>query len=85
MKLEILVTTQFILIGILIYVIRNLLKQVEILEDVITSTFSRIRHTIHTMKVIDDRQIFEKDDEVGETFTQLYETLKSLERFLETE
>jgi hypothetical protein len=36
------------------------------------------------MKIIDDRQIFEKDDEVGSTFSQLYFIIQKLNQRTES-
>lgn len=63
-------------------IIRNLLIQTESLDDMIKQskleTIKKIEATLKTMKEIDDRQIFEKDDEVGSAFSDLHNVIKDL-------
>jgi septal ring-binding cell division protein DamX len=67
---------------ILIIGIRNLLIQNEQLEDKVVSTISDIRNrignTLQKMKDIDNRQVFEKDDEVGASFSELTKMIDNL-------
>ena len=75
-----LLTTYNIVIGvsvlinfILIIGVRNLLIQNEQLEDKVVTTISEIRgrigNSLQKMRELDNRQVFEKDDEVGVTFS----------------
>jgi hypothetical protein len=84
-----LLTTYNIAIGvsvlinfILIIGVRNLLIQNEQLEDKVVSTISEIRarigNTLQKMKDIDNRQVFEKDDEVGASFQELTKIIENL-------
>ena len=84
-----LLTTYNIVIGvsilinfILIIGVRNLLIQNEQLEDKVVSTISEIRarigNTLQKMKDIDNRQVFEKDDEVGVSFQELTKIIENL-------
>ena len=63
-------------------VIRNLLKQTEQLDDIIRENkidvIDKIKLTLLKMKDIDNRQVFEKDDEVGAAFSDLVETINDL-------
>jgi len=70
----------FCVIGIFVqgYVIVNLLKKIEFYEETIESFYERLSITIHTMRAIDDKQMFEKDDEVGEVFSNLSDIIKQL-------
>jgi hypothetical protein len=67
---------------ILLRGIRNLLKQNEQLEDRLLSTISSIRYKVETalnnMRQLDNREVFEKDDEVGATFTELKNIVEEL-------
>jgi len=71
----------FFLIGI-----RNLLKQNEQLEDrVVDNIYSvknKIQASLDNMKDIDNREVFEKDDEVGATFQQLKNIIEDLDNQL---
>jgi len=67
---------------ILIIGVRNLLIQNEQLEDKVVTTISDIRNrigiTLQKMKDIDNRQAFEKDDEVGASFSELTQMIDNL-------
>jgi len=84
-----LLTTYNIVIGvsvlinfILIIGVRNLLIQNEQLEDKVVTTISEIRgrigNTLQKMRELDNRQVFEKDDEVGVTFSELKKIVEDL-------
>mgnify|MGYP006198930069 CR=1 FL=1 len=72
----------FLINFILIIGVRNLLIQNEQLEDKVVSTISEIRarigNTLQKMKDIDNRQVFEKDDEVGVSFQELTKIIENL-------
>jgi len=71
-----------VLIVLLTIIIRNLLKQIEQLEDRVISTIdetrSKVEISLNNMREIDLKQAFEKDDEVGETFSQLKKIIEDL-------
>jgi len=66
--------------------IRNIIKQTEELEDtmadVIEGTRVKIETTLQQMRDIDNREVFEKDDEVGATFEQLKNIIEDLNQQL---
>jgi competence protein ComGC len=70
----------------LVIAIRNLLKQNEELEDtlndVIEGTRIKIENALQQMRDIDNREVFEKDDEVGSTFEQLKNIIEDLNQEL---
>jgi len=75
----------WVLLGIIfvfIFIVRNLLKQNEQLEDrllnTIESTRNRVFDSLQKMREIDAREAFEKDDEVGVTFDQLKKIVEDL-------
>ena len=81
------ITNIIILISLLLNLIlligvRNLLKQTEQLEDRLISSINevrgRIENTLKKMKDIDNREAFEKDDEVGVTFQELKKLIEDL-------
>lgn len=76
----IIVLTSFsILLNIaLSYAVVNMLRKNELMEDSINNFYSRLSKTLHTMRAIDERQMFEKDDEVGHVFDQLTDTINDL-------
>ena len=66
-----------------LYVIINLYKKVDFLEQVLDGTYVTIQNTINKMKDIDTLGAFESDDEVGSTFDMLKEEINKLDNLLE--
>ena len=63
------------------YVIWNLNKKLESLEDWITDFINTIEKTQLELKKIDYKGYFEADDEVGQIFKQINTTVNQLNRF----
>ena len=73
----------FVLLGVCIYVIFNLLKKLEKYEDqfeeyqkFIETETNRNEALLEALRQIDNRQMFEKDDDVGSIFYQIKETIE---------
>ena len=85
MIIEILLGISVISNLVLLYGVRNLLKQNEQLEDtlseVVLNTTQTLTDTLEEMKRIDLRGSFESDDEVGFIFKEIKNTIKQLDRF----
>jgi hypothetical protein len=64
------------------YVVWNLLRKVEMYEQTIEEFYSQLSITLHAMRTIDEKQMFESDDEVGEMFSQLVDTMSTLRPLL---
>jgi len=88
-----LLTTYNIIVGISVVIniilligVRNLLKQNEQLEDRLIKTTNDTIQSVGTaldkMRELDNRQVFEKDDEVGVTFLELKKLVENLNREL---
>jgi len=88
-----LLTTYNIVIGISVVInivlligVRNLLKQNEQLEDRLVKTTNDTIQSVGTaldkMRELDNKQVFEKDDEVGVTFLELKKIVETLNREL---
>tara|TARA_B100000497_G_scaffold116473_1_gene140900 strand:- start:167 stop:442 length:276 start_codon:yes stop_codon:yes gene_type:complete len=86
-----LLTTYNIVIGIsvvlnivLLIGVRNLLKQNEQLEDrvvnTIFSTRDRVENALTSMRKLDNKQAFEKDDEVGVSFNEIKRIIEDLNK-----
>lgn len=68
-----------ILLVVEAYVIFNLMRKMESFEDYRDELEQSVTKVIQRMKEIDDKQIFEKDDEVGAVFEDLKNTVYLLE------
>ena len=62
--------------------VRNLIRQNEQLEDRVVETIYSIRDrvsiSLDKMRKLDNREAFEKDDEVGVTFNELKKIVEDL-------
>ena len=81
MILEISLVLMIILLVTSCYVIWNLNKKLESLEDWITDFINTIEKTQLELKKIDYKGYFEADDEVGQIFNQIKNTIDQLNRF----
>ena len=77
--LTILLTVLSITLGYLVY---NLTKKIEIYEAAIEEFYAALSITLHNMRAIDERQMFESDDEVGSVFEQLTDMINELRPLL---
>tara|TARA_Y100000389_G_scaffold51381_1_gene47086 strand:- start:497 stop:772 length:276 start_codon:yes stop_codon:yes gene_type:complete len=88
-----LLTTYNIIVGISVVInivlligVRNLLKQNEELEDRLVKTTNDTIQSVGTaldkMRELDNKEVFEKDDEVGVTFLELKKIVETLNREL---
>jgi hypothetical protein len=68
-------TVAFIVEG---YVIWNLMKKQEMLETWVETYSEKMNVAYTDMRTIDDKGVFEADDEVGEVFTQLKDITEQL-------
>ena len=86
-------TTYNIIIGVsvilnivLLIGVRNLLRQNEQLEDRLVGTVDSVRNRIsdalENMRRLDNREVFEKDDEVGVTFDEMKKIVEELDNEL---
>lgn len=90
--IELITTTNIIIvISVIINLIfligiRNLLKQNEQLEDRLINTIDdikkRVNDALDNMRSLDNRQVFEKDDEVGVTFDEMKKIIEKLQNEL---
>ena len=75
MVIEILLGISVVANLVLLYGVRNLLRQNEQLEDnlsdLVVDTNQTISSAVEQMKQVDIRGSFESDDEVGTVFTEL--------------
>ena len=86
-------TTYNIIIGVsvilnivLLVGVRNLLRQNEQLEDrlvdIVNTTQQKVSDALNNMRKLDNREVFEKDDEVGVTFEEMKKIVEDLDNEL---
>lgn len=63
------------------YVIIINLKKLESYEDFIEKEIDRNEALLEALRQIDERQMFEKDDDVGSIFYQIKETIERFKQF----
>jgi hypothetical protein len=85
----ILINVILILIGVIGYVIWNLMKKVEKLESMIdvqekyiTDFYELVKQSEVKIKEIDSKQLFQSDDEVGFFFTNLKTIQEALSDYI---
>ena len=71
----------FALSLILGYVIIINLQKLESYEDFIEKEITRNEALLEALRQIDERQMFEKDDDVGSIFYQIKETIERFKQF----
>ena len=65
-------------IGFLIKAINVQLKKVQTYQAWIIDLQSKVDTVVHTMHDLDDKNMFSRDDEVGDVFQQLVQLVESL-------
>jgi len=83
----IIITILTILTAVLSYAVYNLLKKLEVYEETFEQTekfiqteINRNEALLEALRQIDERQMFEKDDEVGSIFYQIKETIEKFKQ-----
>lgn len=74
-----------LLVAILVYTTINLLTKLEAYEDYIDNELSKNETLLETLRKIDNKQMFEKDDEVGSLFEQIKNTIIRFKQFKDAE
>jgi len=65
----------------LVYAVYNLLSKVERYEDFIDQQELNNQTLLETLRRMDSKQMFEKDDEVGSLFVQLKDIITQFKQF----
>jgi len=65
----------------LVYAVYNLLSKVERYEDFIDQQELNNQTLLETLRRIDSKQMFEKDDEVGSLFIQIRDIITQFKQF----
>ena len=74
--MEIVLIILFVCLVTALYTIYNLLIKLEKYEDFINLQEQNNITLLETLRDIDSKQMFEKDDEVGSLFTQIKNTIE---------
>ncbi len=82
MEIFIIIFLCFVII-ILLYGIANALQKIEYYEGFIVNRRREYERLLNTIKEIDSKELFEKDDDVGSVFTQIKEEIESFENIIE--
>ena len=75
-----LITILSLLTIALSYVVYNILQKLEKYEDFIEKELRKNEALLEALREIDNRQMFEKDDEVGSIFYQIKETIQKFKQ-----
>lgn len=83
---NIIITISVILNLVLLIGVRNLLRQNEQLEDRLVTLMEDVRNRVsialENMRSIDNKEMFEKDDEVGVSFDEIKKIIEDLDNEL---
>ncbi len=79
--MEIVLIILFVCLVAALYTIYNLLIKLEKYEDFIDLQEQNNTTLLETLRDIDSKQMFEKDDEVGSLFTQIKDTIETFKQF----
>ena len=66
----------------LTYGVLNVVKKTELLEDFLAAIQEKIGQILRNMRQLDNREMFEKDDDVGVIFGQIVSIVGDLDSFL---
>ena len=74
--MDIIIIFLFVMLVVAGYAIFNLIIKLEKYEDFIEDELNRNEALLEALRQIDQREMFEKDDEVGSIFYQIKETIE---------
>lgn len=81
MIVAILITLLILVTALLIaavYACFNTLKKVEFYEQWVLNLQADVQNVYDELKAVDDKQLFDKDDDVGFVFTEIVDIIKEL-------
>ncbi len=79
--MELIIIILVVFLAVAGYTIHNLLLKLEKYEDFIDLQEQNNTTLLETLRDIDSKQMFEKDDEVGSLFTQIKDTIETFKQF----
>ena len=78
--MDIIIIFLFVMLVVAGYAIFNLIIKLEKYEDFIEDELQRNEALLEALRQIDQREMFEKDDEVGSIFYQIKETIEKFKQ-----
>ena len=69
----------------LVISLKKAFNQIDLLESWLVDFKSLVKNTYNKLKFVDDRRIFEKDDDVGFLFTDLLNIIKLTNKRIQTD
>ena len=72
-----------LIIGTLVYGIVNIFKKMEYYESFIRDRRIKYEQLLNTIRELDSKELFEKDDEVGSVFSQIKEEIETFNNILD--
>lgn len=72
-----------LIIALLLYGVANLIQKIEYYEGFIISRREKYIQLYKTIKELDSKELFEKDDDVGTVFTQIKDEIEAFENIIE--
>jgi|SRR5210317_1438061 len=86
---QIIISVLVVTLGIFTYILRNLLVKVEKYEDVVQDQVQYLQNISDIiadsqkhLQTLDEKGVFQSDDEVGEFFNQMKEVQNELNRYM---
>lgn len=79
------IITLMVIIGVLVKALLIQIKKNGVYEGWIVSLQNNVETVYRTMKLLDDKQMFSKDDEVGLVFQQIVELISLLNEMVSKE
>lgn len=79
--------TIFLVVSIIVnavlgYIVYNTAKKMETYESAVEQFYSALSIVLHNLRAIDEKQMFENDDEVGSVFQQIVDIVNELRPLL---
>ena len=68
-----------LIIGVLVYVVKNLINKVEVYESWTSLFRSESSQLYDRLKMVDEKNLFEKDDDVGFVFSEVLRIVKEFD------
>lgn len=72
-----------LVIGFLLYGIANVLQKIEYYEGFIVNRREAYEELLKTIRELDSKELFEKDDDVGTVFSQIKDEIETFKNIID--